>query len=291
MIGGLNSIITSFGGKESKLFDLSAGVALSILITSILLGGAKRIGQIAERIVPVASVAYIFLCIIVLVICRHAIPQALSMIVGGAFRPAAVTGGMLGSAFIALRVGASRGVFTNEAGMGTASIAHAAANVQNPVQQGLMGIMEVFLDTILICTMTALVILCSGIDIPYGKDTGAQLTIEAFSAVCGSWVSVPITLALSAFALATVLGWGLYGARSAQFLFGEHAWKPFVYIQCVTVVIGSLLGTGTVWLLSEIVNGLMAIPNLICLALLSPELFRINKDFCVKGQTMPGCRS
>ena len=173
---------------------------------------------------------------------------------------------------MALRVGASRGVFTNEAGMGTASIAHASAMVSHPVEQGLMGIMEVFLDTIVICTMTALVILCSGIPIFYGTDTGILLTTQAFSNVLGDWVRVVIAFALCCFALATILGWGLYGARSAQYLFGDKAWKPFVYIQSATVILGSVLGTGTVWMLSEIVNGMMAIPNLIALAVLSPQL-------------------
>lgn len=279
VIGGMNSMIHAFGGQESKTLNLLIGVALAVLLASILLGGAKRIGQLAERIVPVAAVAYILLCVTVLILRASAIPEAFSLIINGAFSPRAATGGALGSAFIALRVGASRGVFTNEAGMGTASIAHAAANVEHPVQQGLMGIIEVFLDTILICTMTALVIICSGIDIPYGYDTGAQLTIRAFNAVYGDWVSILITLALCAFAIATVLGWGLYGARCAQYLFGDHAWKIFVYIQTVAVVLGSVLGTGTVWLIAEIVNGLMAIPNLICLALLSPELFRMQKDY------------
>jgi AGCS family alanine or glycine:cation symporter len=208
-----------------------------------------------------------------------AIPGAFAAIVQGAFSPKAVTGGVLGSVFTALRVGASRGVFTNEAGMGTASIAHGGAKVKHPVDQGFMGIMEVFLDTIVICTMTALIILCSGVSISFGTDTGAWLTTQAFCSVLGDWVSIPIALALCCFAIATVLGWGLYGARSAQYLFGEKAWKNFVYMQAVTVVLGAMLGTGTVWMLSETVNGLMAIPNLVALALLSPELFRLVHDY------------
>jgi AGCS family alanine or glycine:cation symporter len=147
------------------------------------------------------------------------------------------------------------------------------------VQQGLMGIMEVFLDTIVICTMTALVILCSGVTIPYGTDTGVTLTTQAFRAFFGDWVCIPIALSICCFAIATILGWGLYGARSAQYLFGENAWRPFVYVQAVTVVLGAILRTGTVWMLSEIVNGLMAIPNLIALASLSPEVARLTKEF------------
>ena len=163
--------------------------------------------------------------------------------------------------------------------MGTASIAHAAANVEHPAEQGLMGIMEVFLDTIVICTMTALVILCSGTQIPYGNDIGAALTSQAFSEVYGQWICIPIALALCCFAIATVLGWGLYGARCAQYLFGENAWRPFVYLQVVTVVLGAIMKTGTVWMLSEIVNGLMAIPNLLALAWLSPVLISLTKEY------------
>lgn len=279
VIGGINSVITAFGGQETVPMNFLFGIGLATLITVLLLGGAKRIGDIAEKLVPLASVAYLLLGTVVLIGRYQAIPNAFASIIQGAFSPKAVTGGVLGSAFSALRVGASRGVFTNEAGMGTASIAHASAKVSHPVEQGLMGIMEVFLDTIVICTMTALVILCSGIPIPYGTDTGILLTTQAFSNVLGDWVCVVIALALCCFAVATILGWGLYGARSAQYLFGENAWKPFVYIQSATVVLGSILGTGTVWMLSEIVNGMMAIPNLIAVAMLSPELRRLVMEY------------
>lgn len=279
VIGGINSMLVAFGKEPSLTGNLAMGIGLAVLITGMLLGGAKRIGSIAEKLVPFASCAYILLGVFVLLVRAEAIPGALAAIIQGAFSPRAVTGGVLGSGFRALRVGASRGVFTNEAGMGTASIAHGSAQVTHPVEQGLMGIMEVFLDTIVICTMTALVILCSGVTIPYGTDTGIQLTTQAFSAVCGKWVCVPITLSLCCFAIATVLGWGLYGARSAQYLFGEDAWKKFTFLQSVTVVIGAVLGTGTVWIMAEIVNGLMAIPNLIALAALCPELVRLTKEY------------
>ncbi len=279
VIGGINSAISAFGGTSSRYTDLLLGVGLAVLITVLLLGGAKRIGSAAEKLVPIASVAYLLLAVYVLVVKSGQIPGAFASILEGAYSPRAVTGGMLGSAFTALRVGASRGVFTNEAGMGTASIAHAGALVKHPVEQGLMGIMEVFFDTIVICTMTALVILCSGVPIPYGTDVGVLLTNQAFSAVCGQWVTVPIALALCCLAVGTVLGWGLYGARCAQYLFGEGAWKKFVYLQAGTVILGSMLGTGTVWMLSETVNGLMAIPNLIALAFLSPELMRLTREY------------
>jgi len=216
-----------------------------------------------------------------------AIPMAFQQIIRGAFSPNAVTGGAVGSVFTVLRVGASRGVFTNEAGMGTAAIAHASAKVEHPVRQGLMGIMEVFLDTIVICTVTALVILCSGVQIPYGTDMGIALTAEAFSSVYGAWVCVPISLALCSFAIATVLGWGLYGGRCAQYIFGEGAWRRFVCVQIAMVVLGAVMQTGAVWLLSETVNGLMAVPNLIMLAYLSPELVRLVRSFREKKVDNP----
>ena len=279
MISGVDTALVSLGIGLPACSKLLFGTVIAILVGVMLSGGAKRIGEIAEQLVPFASAAYIILAAGILISRMDQIPQAFSAIVYGAFRPQAVTGGVLGSSFTALRIGAARGVFTNEAGMGTASIAHAAADVAHPVEQGLMGIMEVFLDTIVICTMTALTVLCSGVSIPYGTDAGILLTTDAFSTVYGDWVCVPISLFLCCFAIATVLGWGLYGARCAQFLFGASAWKPFVWMQVMMVIVGAALNTQTVWLLAETVNGLMAIPNLITLAVLTPELAKMTKDY------------
>lgn len=279
VITGINGVIRGFGGSETRAGNLLMGFVLAALVGGTLLGGAKRIGAAAEKLVPFASAGYILLCLGVLVTRAEAIPGAFGAILQGAFSPRAVTGGMLGSAFQALRIGCARGVFTNEAGMGTASIAHASAQVAHPAEQGLMGIMEVFLDTIVICTMTALVILCSGVPIPYGVDAGGTLTAQAFSAVCGDWVTVFLAAALCCFAFATVLGWGLYGARCAQFLFGSGAWRWFALGQTLTVVLSSVLETGVIWAAAETVNGLMAIPNLIALAALSPELCRLTKEY------------
>ena len=279
VIGGVNSVISYFGGRQSLAVDLFLGMILALLILFMLLGGARRIGQIAERLVPYAAVGYLLLCMCVLIGRFQAIPCAFSSILTGALTPKAITGGVIGSAFTALRIGASRGVFTNEAGMGTASIAHASANVAHPVEQGLMGIVEVFLDTIIMCTMTALAILCSGVPIVYGYDTGVYLTTEAFSNVLGQWVCIPISVFLCCFAFATVLGWGLYGVRCAQFLFGIGSWKIFVYLQAIIVMISVVLGTGTIWMLSETVNGLMAIPNLVVLAYLAPELKHLVTEY------------
>ena len=279
VIGGIDSMAAAFGTEVTASVKIAIGVILAVLITVMFFGGAKRIGQITEMLVPVISVGYLLLGTSVLILKANAIPSAFRSIIYGAFSPSAVTGGMIGSAMNALRIGASRGVFTNEAGMGTASIAHASANVKHPAEQGLMGIMEVFLDTIVICTMTALVILCSGTEISYGIDTGVALTTQAFTEVCGGWVSVPIAFALCCFAIATVLGWGLYGMRCAQFIFGDGVWKRFILLQAVVIVVGATLNTSTVWLLADIVNGLMAIPNLIALFLLTPVISQLVKSY------------
>ena len=285
VLGGINNAVVSLGGRESTFVNLLIGIVLAIIACLVLSGGAKRISSAAALVVPFAAVFYMLLCGGVLVARSSMIPGALQAIVKGAFEPSAVTGGMLGSAFQALRIGASRGVFTNEAGMGTASIAHATANVKHPVQQGLMGIVEVFLDTIVICTMTALAILCSGITIPYGTDYGIRITADALSLVYGDWVNIPLAISLCCFAVATIFGWGLYGARCAQFLFGEAVWKRFVILQAASIVLGAVLSTGTVWMLSETANGLMAIPNLIILINLSPEVSRLTNEYiCVFGR-------
>ena len=283
VIISVNRTMEKIGIMPTWQGNLLLGTGLGILIGTLFSGGAKRIGQWAEVLVPFVSCGYLALCLGVLMVNANAIPNAFASILQGAFSPQAVTGGMVASGFSALRVGVSRGVFTNEAGMGTASIAHGAADVTHPAEQGLMGIMEVFLDTIFMCTMTALVILISGVSIPYGTDSGGILTLAAFVNVYGDWVTVFLSFSLCCFALATVLGWGLYGARCAQFLFGERAWKIFAILQSVMVVLAAVMQTGMIWSLAETVNGLMAIPNLIALAALSPELRRLTieyKKFC-----------
>ena len=280
VVTGVNGAVSRFGGEPSLSGNLLIGLILAVLAGFLLFGGAKRIGAAAELLVPVAAGCYILLCIGVLLVFRRRIPAAFGQILAGAFCPRAVTGGVLGSAFQALCVGCRRGVFTNEAGMGTASIAHACAQAE-PAEQGLMGMVEVFLDTIVICTLTALVILVSGVSIPYGVDVGGELTTAAFSQVYGDGASLFLAAALILLAIATILGWGLYGSRCAQVFVG--GWKGFAAAQTAMVVLGAVLDTETVWQLSEIANGLMAIPNLICLAALTGELRRITKDYKKSG--------
>ncbi len=279
LVGSVNSVRLQFGSIPTERDGLIMGIFLSVLVVLLLSGGAKRIGRTAEALVPFASVIYLLLGIGVLILRYEAIPGALSSIVVGAFTPKAVTGGLVGSFLVVLRIGTSRGVFTNEAGMGTAGIAHADAKVFHPVQQGLMGIVEVFLDTIVICTITAFAILCSGVEVEYGSDTGIALTIEAFSAVYGGWVAVVLSAAVCCFAFATVLSWGLYGARCAQFLFGEGVWRYFVILQAGGVILGATMQTGMVFMLCEIMNGLMALPNLIALNMLLPQLSRLLREY------------
>ena len=279
VISSVNGIMTSFHISPSVTGNLVMGLVLAILIGSVLMGGAERIGAMAEAIVPFAAVFYLVLGIGVLCARVSAIPYAFASICKGAFSPSAVTGGIVGSAFSAVRIGASRGVFTNEAGMGTAGIAHSSAQVDHPVHQGLMGIVEVFLDTIVICTMTALVILCSGVPIQYGTDTGVALTEQAFSSVYGIWVRIPLSIVICCLAVATVFGWGLYGNRCAEYLFGCKAQKPFAILQTAAIALSSVLKTGTVWTLAELVNGLMAIPNLVAILWLSPLLIQLVNSY------------
>lgn len=279
VICSLDGALSYFGKEPSATANIILGVFMAFLVALLFFGGAKRIGSATETLVPFASILYIILGIGVLILRFSEIPNVISTICKGAFAPKAVTGGVVGSFLITLRIGASRGVFTNEAGMGTAGIAHASANVRHPVEQGLMGIVEVFIDTIVICTITALVILCSGVPIGYGQDLGVALTAEAFSSVYGGWITLVLTGALCCFAFATILGWGLYGARCAQFLFGENAWSIFAAVQGITVLIGTVLKTSTVWLLADIVNGLMAIPNLIAMCMLLPKVRKLVREY------------
>ena len=285
-VAGIGEVAERFGHGLGQRGEGVLGLALAAVLGWQLLGGASRIGEAAERLVPFAAGAYILLCIGVLAVKAGEVPGAFAQILQGAFSPRSVTGGALGSGFQALRIGCSRGVFTNEAGMGTAAMAHAGAEVSHPVKQGLMGMVEVFLDTVLICTLTALVILVSGVPIPYGTDAGGSLTTQAFSVVYGPLASVFLAAALVLFAVATVLGWGLYGARCAQFLFGDGAWKYFAAAQTGAIAVSAVMDTAAVWQLAETVNGLMAIPNLITLAVLGGEAAELTREYrkCSAGQ-------
>ena len=279
VVEGIKDIASVYGYEFTQMKSLLLGIACGALIIAAFCEGVERIGNLTEGIVPIASIIYISLAFGALFVFRAQLPYAISLIVKGAFNPKSVTCGMISSIFLTLRIGTSRGVFTNEAGMGTASIAHAAAKVDHPIEQGLMGIVEVFLDTVVICTLTALVILSSGIHIPYGTDPGITLTMHAFSTAYGDWCKLLITVLVCIFAFATILGWGVYGLRCAQFLFGENVLTKYIIAQVVAAILGVMLNTSVVWLFAEMVNGLMAIPNLVALVILAPEFIRTLKQY------------
>lgn len=259
--------------------NLIIGIVLAGLIALILLGGIKRIGQVTEKLVPFMAIMYILLALGVIVVHVGAVPAVFSAIIRGAFDPAAVTGGAVGSIFMSMKKGVSRGIFSNEAGLGTGSIAHACADTRKPVKQGFFGIFEVFVDTIVICTLTALVILCSGVPVGYGAAAGAELTISGFTSVYGGWVSIFTAVAMCCFAFSTIIGWGLYGTRCIEFLFGSKANKPFMLVYSLVAIVGATMNLGLMWSIAETFNGLMVIPNLIAVFLLSGVVVKMVKDY------------
>ncbi len=276
----VNAVLSALeAAGASERFRLMLGLALAAAGAWMVMGGARAIGSAAEALVPVVSGVYILLCLAALILRLDAVGEALRSILIGALDPGAVTGGAVGAWMGAMRIGVARGTFTNEAGMGTAAIAHGSAEPDHPVRQGLMGIMEVFLDTMVICTLTALVILTGGVPIPYGHAAGSELTAAALAGSLGGWVSAALCACLVLFALATILGWGFYAGRCAEFLFGSIHWRWFGLCQGGGVLLGLFLKTGTVWTLAEILNGLMAIPNLTALLLLSGEAARLTRDW------------
>ena len=259
--------------------SLIIGIIIAVLVALILLGGIKRIGRVAEMLVPFMALLYIILALGVIFLNIDRVPGVFASIFEGAFSPASVTGGVVGSFFLSMQKGVARGIFSNEAGLGTGSIAHATADTDHPVKQGFFGIFEVFADTIVICTMTALVILCSGVPVSYGTDAGAELTINGFIATYGNWVSIFTAVALCCFAFSTILGWGLYGTRCIEFLFGTWINKPFMVVYSLVAVIGATADLGLLWSVAETFNGLMSIPNLIALFLLSGTVVKLVKDY------------
>ena len=265
--------------QNVSTLNLVIGIILAVLIGLILLGGIKRIGQVAEKLVPFMAVIYIILAIGVVILNYRNIPTVFASIFKGAFSPASVTGGAVGSFFMSMKKGVSRGIFSNEAGLGTGSIAHACADTRKPVKQGFFGIFEVFVDTIVICTLTALVILCSGVPVGYGDAAGAELTILGFTSTYGSWVSIFTAIAMCCFAFSTIIGWGLYGTRCVEFLLGTRANRPFMILYALVAIVGATMELGLMWNIAETFNGLMVIPNLIAVFLLSGVVVRLVKEY------------
>lgn len=263
--------------------NLVIGIMIAILVGLILIGGIKRIGSVTEKLVPFMAAMYIIMAIILVIINIKSVPGVFASIFEGAFNPKSVTGGIVGSLFLSMRKGVSRGIFSNEAGLGTGSIAHACSDVKHPVQQGLWGIFEVFIDTIVICTLTALVILCSGTEVAYGQAAGADLTINGFVATYGNWISIFTAVALCCFAFSTILGWGLYGSRCVGFLFGSKLIKPFMVVYAFVAIIGATMDLGLLWDIADTFNGLMIIPNLIAVFMLSGTVVKLTREYFQDG--------
>lgn len=278
----IDTALTSFnimGESGISMLNLIVGIILAVLIAFILIGGVQRIGAVTEKLVPFMAVFYIVLGIGVIVINFRYVPGAIASIFEGAFSPSGVTGGVVGSMFLSVQKGIARGIFSNEAGLGTGSMAHASADVNHPVKQGFFGIFEVFVDTIVICTMTALIILCGRAQFEYGQPAGAEITIQGFINTYGSWVSVFTAVAMCCFAFSTILGWGLYGTRCAEFIFGSKAQKPFLVLYALVAILGATMDLGIIWEVAETFNGLMAIPNLIGVFLLSGTVVKLIKNY------------
>ena len=260
------------------MVSLIIGIVITVVVGMVLLGGIKRIARVTEKLVPFMAVLYVILGIGVIVLNVEKVPSVFYSIFYGAFNPSAITGGVVGSLFVSMQKGVSRGIFSNEAGLGTGSIAHATADTTDSVEQGVFGIFEVFADTIVICTLTALTILCSGVPVEFGAAAGAELTISGFTATYGSWVSIFTAVAMCCFAFSTILGWGLYGARCMEFLGSAKFIKPFMILYSLMGVVGATMDLGLLWSIADTFNGLMAIPNLIALFLLSGTVVKLVKE-------------
>ena len=286
IVASINSALTSNGiidEAQTGTVALIIGIVCAIIVAIVLLGGVKRIGSVTEKLVPFMAVIFIVLALGVVIINANTIPAVFKSIFAGAFNPQAFTGGVVGSFFITMRRGISRGIFSNEAGIGTGSMAHACADTDQPVKQGMFGIFEVFADTIVICTLTALVVLCGNEAITYGAAAGAELTIAGFAASYGNWVTIFTAIAMVCFAFSTILGWGLYGARCFEYVTSTKLVKPFFVVYSLVCILGATVDLGLIWGISDTCNGLMAIPNLIALFLLSGTLVKLVKEHFEKN--------
>jgi AGCS family alanine or glycine:cation symporter len=259
------------------------GAVLAVLAGAVILGGIKRIGVVAEKLVPVMAILYILGSLVVIGANIEAVPGAFMTIINDAFTGTAATGGFAGtSVWLAIRFGVARGVFSNEAGLGSAPIAHAAAKTDNPIRQGTIGMLGTFIDTLLICTMTALVIVISGVWT--GGETSSALSTLAYNTGLPGVGSYVVTLGLIVFAFTTILGWSYYGERCAEYIFGVAVIWPYRILWIIAIPLGALAAgenawVKLLWLMADVLNGLMAIPNLIALVVLSPVVFKLSKAY------------
>lgn len=282
IVAAIDSAILNYGAVSEgslKVLNLILGIVICFAVLLILFGGVKRIGSVSEKLVPFMALLYVLLALGLIVMNINKLPAVFSSIFMGAFNPQAVTGGIVGSMFTSMTKGVSRGIFSNEAGLGTGSIAHACADTDEPVKQGMFGIFEVFMDTIVVCTMTAMIVLLSGVDITYGQAAGAELTIAGFTLVYGNWVSIFTAIAMCCFAFSTIVGWGLYGARCVEFLFGSKVLKIYYIAYSLISIVGATVSLDLIWGISDTFNGFMAVPNLVGVFLLAPVVIRLLKEY------------
>ncbi|VAW51775.1 Sodium/glycine symporter GlyP [hydrothermal vent metagenome] len=263
--------------KTFAIPHIITGAVIAILTAMVLLGGIKRIANVAGKLVPLMATVYVLAGLAILVINYEALPNAFSLIFTHAFTPIAATGGFAGAAvWAAIRFGVARGIFSNEAGLGSAPIAHAAARTNSPVQQGSIAMLGTFIDTIIVCSITGLVIISSG---TWSQgETGASLSSVAFESALPGIGSYIVTLGLSVFAFTTILGWSFYSEKCVEYLLGEKAIMPFRFLWILAVPIGATANLNFMWLFADTLNALMAIPNLIALILLSPVVFKLTKE-------------
>lgn len=296
--GSINTAIDAFGGNTGAasftLFgqvipvsSLVIGMLVAMLVALVLFGGIKRIGSVAEKLVPFMAAAYIVCALCVVIANIGSLGSVLGKIFVGAFSAKAALGGAAGITIMTtIQKGVGRGAFSNEAGLGSAPMAHAATSETNPVKQGFYGIFEVFMDTIVICSLTAVTVLCGverGVEITWGQDAGAELVSASFATVFGSQASALIVaLGIGLFALSTILSWSLYGSRCCEFVLGAKAVKPYQIVFIAAVVVGAILKLDLVWNLADALNGFMAIPNLIALLGLSGVVIKLTKDYFSK---------
>ncbi|ETN92327.1 Amino-acid carrier protein AlsT [Gammaproteobacteria bacterium MOLA455] len=256
---------------------LLSGIVMSILVGVVLLGGIKRIAEVAGKLVPLMAIIYLLATMSILILNAAEVPAAVFLIVDSAFNGAAATGGFVGaSIMLALQSGVARGVFSNESGLGSAPIAHAAAETNSPVRQGSIAMLGTFIDTLVICTMTGLVLVVTGVW--NGELYGAAMTSAAFSSQL-PFGDIILTLCIILFAFTTMLGWSYYGERCAEFLLGPKVIVPFRVLWVAGIFLGTQMSLGLVWKMSDVLNGMMAIPNLIALVFLAPVVFRLSKEY------------
>ena len=286
IVSSIDTVILAFNPDFGSftVVNLVIGLILAVAAAFVLFGGIKRLGSVTEKLVPFMAVVYIVACLAVVVFSAPALPAIFRDIFAGAFSPSGITGGAVGSMFVVISWGMKRGIFSNEAGLGTAPMAHATTSETVPAKQALYGIFEVFMDTIVICTLTGLTLLCGayhgGIDLNYG--TMGETNLVAYSLgtlFTEKGGSLIIAIGLALFAFSTILGWALYGSRCCEFVFGTKAIKPYYVIYIICTVLGATVDLGVVWDISDTLNGCMAIPNLLAIVLLSGVVVKETKAY------------